>query len=198
MALPSKPRKCPICRMRYIPAKPMQSTCGAFDCMVTYAEKAAAKSAQRRAKAERIAAMEDRKIIRLKKESTRRLSWYADKAQASVNAYRRAVLLEAGEVCISCGKPSRSGKYHAGHFIPRNREPALRFAHLNIWLQCYSCNVSKSGNQLEYRKALMARADVGQEAVAWLEGPHEFPRLRQDDYRRIESDHKQLLKALKA
>jgi hypothetical protein len=174
----------------------MQSTCGAFNCMVTYAEKEAAKSAQRRAKAERIAAQEDRKVIRLKKEALHPLSWYAEKAQKAVNAYRRAFLLASGEVCISCANPARSGKYHAGHFIPSNREPALRFEHLNIWLQCYSCNVSKSGNQLEYRKALAERPDVGIEVVEWLQGPHEFHRWRKEDYQRIEKEHKQLLKEL--
>ena len=72
---------------------------------------------------------------------------------------------------------------------------ALRYHHDNIHLQCEPCNTAKSGNQLEYRIRLIKK--IGVERVEWLEGNHESPHWKKDDYLQIEAEHKQLLKELK-
>lgn len=184
MAIPKKPRTCRVCKTVFQPSRPLQTVCGPA-CAIEQAK-------FKRAKAERIAAAEDRKTVKIKLEQIKPLSYFAAKAQAAVNAYRRALFED--EPCISCGR-HHQGQYHAGHFISRGASPALRFEHLNIWKQCQPCNVAKSGNLIEYRKALVAR--IGIEKVEWLEGPHELPHWRKEDYLRIESEHKQLLKELR-
>lgn len=183
MAIHKKPRTCRVCKTVFQPHKIMQTVCGP-ECAIKQAQAT-------RSKAERIQGIEDRKVIKAKIEAMRPLSYYASKAQDAVNAYRRALL--ADEPCISCGR-HHQGQYHAGHYISRGASPALRFEHLNIWKQCKPCNVDKSGNLIEYRKALVAR--IGASKVEWLEGHHELQRWRKEDYQRIESEHKQLLKEL--
>ena len=190
MAIPAKPRKCRVCRKDFQPYRCLQQVCS-FECEVKLGELAAAKSKAKREKAERVADLASRKILKIKIEQIKPLSYWAGKAQAAVNAYRRALL--ADEPCISCGR-HHQGQYHAGHFVSRGASPALRYTHDNIWKQCQPCNTSLSGNLLNYRKALVAR--IGIERVEWLEGPHELPRWRKEDYQRIEAEHKQLLKDL--
>ena len=176
-------KTCKWCKQKFEPSRPSKICCSP-DCEYDYGLKHAAR-------AESIRALEDRKVIKMKLEEMKPLSYYADKAQKAVNQYRRELLSD--EPCISCGR-HHQGQYHAGHFVSRGASPALRYEHLNIWKQCKPCNVDKSGNLLEYRKALVAR--IGIEKVEWLEGPHELKRWRKDDYLRIEAEHKQLLKEL--
>ncbi len=176
-------KTCKICRVKFVPSRPMQVVCGP-QCASSYAWR-------EKAKAEVVAAREDRKATRIKLESLKPLSWYAAKAQDAVNAYIRA--RDAGQPCISCGR-HHTGKWNAGHYISRGASVALRYHHDNISLQCEPCNSSKAGNQIEYRKNLLLK--IGQERLDWLEGPHELPRWRKEDYLRIEAEHKQLLKEL--
>ena len=191
MAIPAKPRKCRVCRESFQPKRCLQQACS-FECECKLAELAAAKSKAKREKAERVADLASRKILKIRIEQMKPLSYWAGKAQDAVNIYRRALL--ADEPCISCGR-HHQGQYHAGHFISRGASPALRFEHLNIWKQCKPCNVDKSGNLLNYRKALVDR--IGIEKVEWLEGPHELPHWKKGDYQRIEAEHKQLLRELR-
>jgi len=190
MSLPKKPRCCRICKEMFQPRKALQNVCG-FECEVKLGIIMAERSKKRREQAERVAEVASRKIIRMKLEKLKPLSWYADKAQRAVNAYIRA--RDAGQPCISCGR-HHAGKWNAGHYISRGASPALRYHHDNIWLQCEPCNTNKSGNQIEYRKNLLHK--IGQERLDWLEGPHDLPRWRKEDYLRIEAEHKQLLKDL--
>jgi len=184
MSIPKKPRKCRVCKADFQPVRCLQTVCSP-DCAITQAK-------FKRAKDERIQSIEDRKTIKLKLDAMKPLSYYAGKAQAAVNAYRRALL--ADEPCISCGR-RHQGQYHAGHFVSRGASPALRYTHENIWKQCQPCNTALSGNLLNYRKALVER--IGIEKVEWLEGPHELPHWKREDYQRIEAEHKRLLKELK-
>lgn len=179
-----KPKACKVCRIKFDPTRPMQVVCGPL-CAQQYAWR-------EKSKAEMIVAREDRKTIRIGLEKLKPLSYWADKAQVAVNAYIRA--RDAGQPCISCGR-HHSGKVNAGHYRSRGAMAALRFHHDNIHLQCEPCNTSKSGNQLEYRIRLVQK--IGIERVEWLEGNHEAPHWKKEDYQRIESEHKQLLKELK-
>jgi len=180
MAIPKKPRTCRVCKTVFQPVRCMQ-TCCSPECAITQAQ-------AKRQKAERIADMADRKVIKQKLEAMKPLSYWADKAQKAVNAYIRA--RDAGQPCISCGR-HHQGKWNAGHYRSRGAIAALRFHHDNIHLQCEPCNSSKAGNVVEYRIRLIKK--IGIERVEWLEGPHELPRWRKEDYQAIEAEHKRLL-----
>lgn len=178
-----KEKTCKFCKQKFAPERQKQICCST-DCAVYYSEKT-------RAKAERIAGLEDRKVIKAKLENLKPLSYWADKAQKAVNAYIRE--RDKDEPCISCGR-FHGGKWNAGHYISRGASPALRFHPDNIHKQCEPCNTSKSGNQIEYRKRLLDK--IGQKAVDWLEGPHELQHWRKEEYLEIEAEHKLLLKEL--
>lgn len=182
--------RCRYCSTIYKPARPMQPgrVCNSPECQATFALEVIEKQRKQRAKAERIADAADRKTVKLKLEQMKPLSYWADKAQAAVNAYIRA--RDKGQPCISCGR-HHQGKINAGHYRSRGAMPALRFHHDNIHLQCEPCNSSKAGNQLEYRIRLIQK--IGIERVEWLEGPHEPPHWKKEDYQRIEAEHKALL-----
>lgn len=180
-----RPKTCKHCRVKFEPAKPMQ-TCCSIACAVAFAR-------GRRAKAERVAAMEDRKTVKMKLENLKPLSYFADKAQRAVNALIRE--RDKDEPCISCGR-YHEGKWNAGHYISRGRSPALRYHPDNIHKQCEPCNTSLSGNLVEYRKGLIEK--IGIDRVGWLEQEQPLPRWRREDYEQIEAEAKAKLKELKA
>jgi hypothetical protein len=142
-----------------MPAKAMQSTCGAFSCQLAYGTKVAAKLAQKRAKAERIAARENRKVIRLKRESLKTRRDYIKEAQLVVNAYVRE--RDKNEACISCGcsleSVSVGGGFDAGHYRSRGACQHLRFDERNIHGQCKRCNRWLNGNVANFRIGLVDR-----------------------------------------
>lgn len=175
--------KCKICRRQFIPI-----SATAICCCIDHALQWVALQKEKRL---RIEAKRQRAEDRERKIKLQPPSYWADRAQAAVNQYRRLVL--RGEPCISCGR-HHQGQYHAGHFVSRGASAALRFEHDNIWLQCKPCNSDKGGNVIEYRKALVLR--IGVARVEWLEGPHEMPRWRENDYKAIEAEHVALFKKL--
>lgn len=123
------------------------------------------------------------------------LSYWMKRAQSAVNSYIRA--RDAGEPCISCGKPDDgSHQRHASHYRSVGGHPELRFCELNIWASCSVCNNWLSGNLVPYREALIAK--IGVEKVEWLEGHHEPKRYRKEDYQAIEAEYKAKLKELQS
>jgi len=186
--------RCRFCSDLYKPARKMQPgrVCNKQECQAKFAEEVIEKGYRKR-QAELIAHMKaDRKTVKLRLEELKPLSYYADRAQRAVNAVIRE--RDKNEPCISCGR-YHNGKWNAGHYISRGASPALRYHPDNIHRQCEPCNTSKSGNQIEYRKRLIPK--IGIERVEWLEGPHELPRWRKEDYLRIEAEAKQKLKEIK-
>ncbi len=71
--------------------------------------------------------------------------------------------------CISSGRritvPNVNS--HAGHYYSAGHHPTLRYNEDNVHLQGKSDNYFKSGNQLEYRKNLIAK--IGLERVERLD-----------------------------
>ena len=92
------------------------------------------------------------------------LSDYLKLAQQVFNKFIR--LRDKGQVCISCQKKI-NGVEHASHFLSAGGHSIVRFHEDNVWTSCYKCNVMLSGNQVEYRKALIDK--IGIERVEWLE-----------------------------
>lgn len=151
-----------------------------------------AKQRAKRAKEERVQQAEARKVIKIRIEATKTLSYWRKRAQAVFNRWVRLVKCK-GMPCISCG--TTDGQMHAGHYQNAHDHPELSFEPDNVWVQCFQCNSPKSGNILEYQKAL--KKLIGISRLEWLEGPHELPHRRKEDYQSIEAHYEQLLKELK-
>lgn len=179
-----KQKTCPVCRIKFEPARQMQKVCSPA-CAHEYSRTQSARAETRKA-------LEDRKVIRMKLEDLKPLSYFANKAQKAVNALVR--YRDKDDPCISCGR-FHEGSYDAGHYRSRGAAPALRYNLDNIHKQCVPCNQHKSGNAIEYRIRLIQK--IGIERVEWLEKDHESPKLKRDDYERIEAEAKQQLKELK-
>lgn len=58
--------------------------------------------------------------------------------------------------CYTCGRYLPFEELQAGHFIPR-RFLMVRWHPLNVWPQCNSCNVEKSGSLTVYERKLKSQ-----------------------------------------
>lgn len=79
-----------------------------------------------------------------------------------------AIVRAASSNCYTCDKyiPDIS-KRHAGHFWTKGGHPRTYYDMDNIRVQCYSCNVCKSGNLAEYGSRL--RREIGSGSFDALE-----------------------------
>jgi len=177
--------KCRVCKSDFTRKRPMQVVCEVMRCIMGHIEAQKAKKLEQRSR-------QQRKEIREQKEKLKSRADWLREAQAAVNAYRRELFKD--EPCISCGR-HHQGQYHAGHYLSRGAHPELRFVEENIWKQCQPCNVHLSGNQVEFRKALVKR--IGIKLVEWLEGPHLVPKYTIEDAKEIKALYKAKLKQLK-
>ena len=106
--------------------------------------------------------------------------------QATFNSFIR--LRDTGKPCISCGT-TKPVQFCAGHYKTVGGNPELRFNEINVHGQCNkNCNLSLSGNIIEYRKGLLKR--IGPDKLDWLEGPHEAKKYTLDDIKAIRADYK--------
>lgn len=177
-----KKKKCLVCKESFVKTRSIQPVCDKYDCKISYALLAAAKSKAKRE-------VQDRKETRAKLEKLKtRQQWLKD-AQASVNAYVR--IRDRELPCISCGR-FHKGQWHAGHYLSRGAHPELALDVRNIHKQCQPCNTHLSGNQLKYRQGLIERH--GLEFVEWLDGPHEPKRYTIEDLKIITKEYR--LKAM--
>lgn len=62
-----------------------------------------------------------------------------------------------GSDCYTCPSKNLSGSSrHLGHFIPSSVcSTEMRYSLDNLRVQCYACNIHKSGNWIEYEKHLI-------------------------------------------
>lgn len=169
--------RCAVCKSEFVRRSMTHKACSP-ECAVEYAKHQRVKK--------------ERKEIRARKAAIKPRSAWLKEAQAAVNAYRRELFRD--EPCISCGR-HHQGQYHAGHYLSRAARPELRFVEENIWKQCQPCNVHLSGNQVEFRKALVKR--IGIKLVEWLEGAHPAAKYTIEDAKRIKTEYKEKLKCLK-
>lgn len=177
-------RKCKVCRSEFAPSKPMQTVCG-YACALSLAT-------SKRAKAEKVAQVKERKADRVKLDKLKSKAQWAREAQASFNAFIR--LRDADQPCISCGR-HHQGQYHAGHYLSVGARPELRFEENNVHKQCAPCNTHLSGNAVLFRRALLEK--LGTELVEWLEGQHEPRRDTVDSLKVIKSTYQAKAKQLK-
>lgn len=142
--------KCKHCKQKFEPVRFNQKYCLEPECVRVWVETEKAKQwKKKKAKA---------------KLELMTLSDYLKLAQITFNKYIR--LRDKGQNCISCQKHI-NGVRHASHYLSAGGHSSIRFHEDNIWTSCYKCNVMLSGNQVEYRKALINK--IGVERVEWLE-----------------------------
>ena len=176
-------KKCRVCKAKFEPFNSLQQVCSTA-CALQKAQKDFQKDAERKAK-------EQRKWIREQKAKVKSRGEHLKEAQQAFNAYIRE--RDRHRPCISCGTYT-AGQYHAGHYRTTKAAPELRFEELNCHKQCAQCNNFDSGNIVEYRISLIQR--IGQEAVDWLEGPHEAKHYATDELKEIKRKYRAMKREL--
>lgn len=143
-------RKCVTCREPFEPRSMTHKACGP-ECAAAHVE----AEKVRKARKER-----QEGLAKLKKRGD-----YFKETQAALNKWIREVR-DRDKPCISCGR-FHDGQWHSGHYLARGSHPHLALVESNLARQCMPCNVHLSGNQLNFRRGLIAR--IGLEAVEALE-----------------------------
>ena len=142
--------RCKNCKEKFEPKTFLQKYCFKDECMRVFVEKTKEK------------AWKEKK--QKMQQDLETVQDYVKMAQIIFNKFIR--LRDKGNVCISCQKPI-NGVSHASHYLSAGGHSNVRFNEDNVWVSCYKCNVMLSGNQVEYRKALIKK--IGIERVEWLE-----------------------------
>ena len=180
---PLKPKKCRFCRETFQPRSSLQIVCG-WKCSLDYDKQKKVKKA-----AKELA--HDRAEFKLHDKKTQR-----NLAQKYFNQFIR--IRDKGQPCISC-QSITFGKAEAGHYrsIGATRN-ALRFHEDNCHLQCSQCNDprKKSGNIVLYRINLLVK--IGEERLAFLEGPHEPIKYQVSDYVAIKKKYLEIVNRMVA
>ena len=176
-------RTCKACKGKYESARLGQVCCSPV-CAYAYAK---AQREKREAKAK----VDERKKLKAKIQALKPKSHWQKLAQAAVNAFVR--VRDEKLPCISCGR-FHNGQWHAGHYLSRGAHPELALEPRNIHKQCAPCNNHLSGNQINFRKGLIAR--FGEAEAEWLEGPHESKHYSIDDLKQIAAQYRAMTKQL--
>src|SRR5690554_990695 len=184
-------KKCRACKTPFEPYTSLQVACSPT-CALVIGKREAEKKAEREAKAKR-------KWVREQKERLKSRSDHMREAQQAFNAYVRQ--RDEGQPCISCGRSDgeigghlTGGKWDCGHYRSVGANPELRFEPLNAHRQCKKCNRDLSGNVVDYRINLIQR--IGQEAVDWIEGPHEAKKYTIDELKEIKARYRAMKREL--
>ena len=184
-----KPKTCKVCRAKFEPRQPMATVCSP-GCALTLAQ-------SKRAKAEKVAQVKERKADRKKRERLKTKGEWTREAQAAFNAFIRA--RDAGQPCICCGRTSTGaasgGEWDAGHYRSRGSAPHLRFDERNVHAQLKQCNRYDSGNVVGYRLGLIAR--IGLAAVEALEADQLPRHYSIEQLRGIKAHYTSLARVLK-
>ena len=189
MAIPKKPRTCRVCKTVFQPAKIMQTVCSP-DCAIKQAKAS-------RAKAERIAGIEDRKTVKAKLEKLKTARDWTKEAQIAFNKAIRA--RDEGKACISCGSAWRSGdvggSFDCGHYRSVGSAPHLRFDERNAHGQCKKCNRYGAGMASDYRIGLIRR--IGNSEVEAIEADQEPRKYTIEELKAIKAHYVAKLKELR-
>ena len=173
-------RKCATCREPFEPRSMTHKTCKP-ECAAALVE---------RNKALVIKRERQQGLAKLKK----RADWMRE-AQTALNKWIREVR-DAGKPCISCGHTDHGQKFDAGHYITRGSRPNLALEELNLARQCHWCNVHLSGNQILFRRGLVAR--IGLAAVEALEADTTPRKYTVEQLQAIKADYMARIKQAKA
>ena len=150
-----------------------------------------------RGKAEKVAAVKERKADKVKRQDQKSHGKLIAEAQTAFNAWTRA--RDTGKPCICCGKHGaeqvHGGTWDAGHYRSRGSAPHLRFDERNVHAQLKQCNRYDSGNVVGYRLGLINR--LGLEVVEALEADQTPRKYTRDELVTIKRDYSAKTKELK-
>ena len=166
----TKTKCCRQCNKVFIPRKPMQRVCD-LNCAI----------AESRSKSARKAQAVEKRAHRARKAALRTITDEANAAQQMFNQWVK--YRDWGKPCISCGQPAHIGARHASHYRSRKAASQLRYHPDNVRMSCAQCNVSKSGNVVEYRIALVKL--IGDDRVLSLEHNNSTRKWGKDELKRI-------------
>ncbi|SDY30415.1 recombination protein NinG [Pseudomonas sp. NFIX28] len=200
-------KRCPSCRVMFVPARTSQAVCGEIECAIAYGQ-----SEKGQARAKKALADVGRREIKDRKEKLKSRGDHVQDAEKAVRDCRRTFELWIGSGCISCGKTQEEvqaaqgwktgGAWDAGHFLGKGARPELRLEPNNIWLQCKSCNAgsykyARKGLTVSqgFREGLIAR--IGLEAVEALEADHEPRKYTVDELKAITTEYRAKTRELK-
>lgn len=62
---------------------------------------------------------------------------------------RRKDAIDDIATCVTCGKQDHYKKLQCGHFMSRSNY-STRWDENNVGVQCYGCNISRSGEQFKF------------------------------------------------
>ena len=161
----AKPKKCKVCKARFIPRSTMQKVCG-VQCAIALNKQNANKAFK--------------KETAQRKAKLKTLSEWLSEAQTEFNAFIR--VRDHHQPCISCGR-HHTGQYHAGHYRTVKAASQLRFNPFNVHKQCSACNSHLSGNIVEYRINLCEK--IGAKKLKELECNNDQVRYTIEQAKRI-------------
>ena len=182
-------KRCKVCRTPFEPRLPMAQVCS-IDCARSLAVSV-------RGKAEKQAAIKQRKADRERKERLKTRRDWEREAQTAFNAFIRA--RDADKPCICCGQPLSvgdvGGSYDCGHYRSTGSAPHLRYDERNAHAQRKQCNRWGAGRAVDYRLGLIER--IGLEAVEALEADQQARKYTADELRAIKTEYAAKARELK-
>ena len=182
-------KKCKVCRTHFEPRLPMAQVCS-IDCARSLAVSV-------RGKAEKQAAIKQRKADRERKERLKTRRDWEREAQTAFNAFIRA--RDADKPCICCGQPLSvgdvGGSYDCGHYRSTGSAPHLRFHEDNAHAQRKQCNRWGAGRAVDYRLGLIQR--IGLERVEALEADQEPRKYTADELKALRDEYRRRLRKLR-
>ena len=182
-------KRCKVCRTPFEPRLPLQAVCG-IDCAKSLAVSVCGK-------AEKQAAIKQRRADRERKERLKTRRDWEREAQTAFNAFIRA--RDADKPCICCGLPLSAGdvggKYDAGHYRSTGSAPHLRFHEDNCHAQRKQCNRWGAGRAVDYRLGLIQR--IGLERVEALEADQEPRKYTADELKALRDEYRRRLRKLR-
>ena len=182
-------KRCKVCRQPFEPRLPLQAVCG-IDCAKSLAVSV-------RGKAEKQAAIKQRRADRERKERLKTRSQWEKEAQTAFNAFIRA--RDADKPCICCGQPLSvgdvGGSYDCGHYRSTGSAPHLRFHEDNAHAQRKQCNRWGAGRAVDYRLGLIQR--IGLERVEALEADQEPRKYTADELKALRDEYRRRLRKLR-
>lgn len=183
-----KTKTCKVCREKFTPARPLQTTCS-VPCALEWGQRQLAKKQAKEAR-------EERAKDKAKREKLKTRSDWIKEAQIAFNRFIR--LRDAGRPCICCGVPLAServgGGFDCGHYRSVGSAPHLRFDERNAHGQTKQCNRHRAGRAVDYRRGLVDR--IGLDALEALEADQTPRKWTVDELKAIRDLYRAKAKAL--
>lgn len=127
---------------------------------------------------------------------SKKLKAMKKKAWSEFSKYTRLRYADSNGMCrcVTCGVSKHWKEQQAGHFID-GRTNSILFDERGVWVQCYGCNMCRSGNKVEYFRFM--QETVGDEVIDELRSlKKKTVKYSYSDYDEIRLKYKQKVKEL--